>query len=1049
MLVTDVKQEMKPMFDARLESWPMLVGAVAGVCAKYPVARKLLLVQDHQAGRLLLDACAAAAGGWLNLHAVTAFDLAWKAAMPKAAAKELEAADALSLECLVLAAYDAVPKKFFPPAPSFGLIAALSRVLSELRIAGITADDMAKNTAGNPSKNADLAALMKAYVKELRRNALLDEAGVYELAAGAVIPPDSFLLVPPSVRVTPRSRQFLLAWAGDRVIPVDDDPVVGLPPPAACWTLSATETAARPATALSFLYAPERNSLPASGIELFAAAGMRNEIREIFRRVVDGGIPFDDVEVVLADYASYASAFKDIADEIGGIRLTFGSGLPSLRSAAARCLSAFARWIDEDYPEPMLRRMFAGGDIAAPDDLSGQQTARVLRAARIGWGRDRYLPLLDSSCRALREEILAAAGEDGDRADRLRKRLDAAEKVRDHVRAIFDLLPEEKAPLSDWFAAAALFLENHARVRSESDAEVMNRLTSTLRSGVIETMPLSSRRELRLRLQAIAESAHTETAGASPGALHVVPLSAGGLSGRRHVFLPGLSETVYPGTIVNDPILGDEERRSLGGLLPESAETARTRAFLLGLALARTRGRVCMSYATSGLADGSRRFPSPLMLQAWRLVSGNPLAGYEELDRALEPVIGFLPESGGSGVAAHRRSQRAALLGPNEWWLSKIADRGVLTDARQSVLAAFPDLAAGHAAIEARASTEAGGFDGRLIKDAEFDIHASGRAVSATALETYAACPRKFFFSHLLRVESPDEIVREPGVWLDALNRGSLLHEFYFRFLSQLKAVGERRDPVRHRKRAEQVLDAVIAEWKTDVPPPSELVFTSERKELFDSIDVFLDEERLVPGMYRGVPEYFEISFGVGDAVPSADMASADPVEIELPGGGRIRVRGRIDRIDRLPQNNDWAVWDYKTGSAKQYAGDGYIAGGRQLQPVLYACVAEQILRKPAPDLEQGRCGPVVAVSGYLFTTGRSDGNVCVPRDSARRREGLRAIELLLGAMADGIFIGTGENCGYCDWAVCCHGDEADRWKALEETRDAAVLTIGEVHGYE
>lgn len=96
-------------------------------------------------------------------------------------------------------------------------------------------------------------------------------------------------------------------------------------------------------------------------------------------------------------------------------------------------------------------------------------------------------------------------------------------------------------------------------------------------------------RELCLRLEAIASSVTTDASSATPGRIHVVPLSAGGLSGRAHVFVLGISETAFPGTVANDPILTDEERRQLSRRLQVSADVARQRAFVFGQTMARVR----------------------------------------------------------------------------------------------------------------------------------------------------------------------------------------------------------------------------------------------------------------------------------------------------------------------------------------------------------------------------------------------------------------------------------------------------------------------------
>jgi hypothetical protein len=919
---------------------PRLIESLTRVCKEHPVDRKVLLVRNHHAGQLILHSLARCGGGWLNLRAMTPAGLA---------AEGLTAADDLALEAIVIDAYESIKRSFFPDRPPLGLIAAIQRAISELRIAGVTPEQLRELKS---PKARELAAMLDRYTAALRRDGLLDEAELYRMASGKSSP-QTTLLLPQHLKTIGLCRAFVASYRAGRVITLEEDPVEGVP------------------------------SVP---IDIFAAVGARNEIREVFRRIVERRIPFEEVEIILPDYATRSVLLADVAAEVGGIQLTFGSGQPGLRSGPARTLFSFAQWVENDFPEPVLRGMFAGGGIKPPEGLSGRQAARLLRSAQIGWGRDRYVERLE----AIKAESMAF-----------------------YVGEVLELVEE-----NDFVTAAADFLEKYAVVRSEAEAGVLKRLVRRLRSSKSGADAPHSK--------AIATSVTVDASAPAPGHIHVVPLAAAGLSWRKNVFILGLSEAAFPGTLANDPILTDEERGSLSPDLTVSAEVMRERAFQFGQALSRVRGNLYLSYSTAELSDGSRIFPSPLLLQAHRVASGNADADYEDLAKALGPPSGFIPGK--------------LPLGTDEWWLSKMGDGGILKDARDIVLAAHPDLKAGRNGIAAMQDPISGEHDGRLSRDPDFDPRESRRPVSVTALENYASCPRQFLFRNLLGIELPQEVALEPGRWLDPLQRGSLLHEFYSRFLAQLKAAKQRRDPDKHRRLADSLLDEVIAEWHKQVPPPSEVVFESERSVLHRSLGVFLREETHVPSPGPGIPEHFELSFGLPD---DDGGGTPDPVEIALPGGRSILLRGRIDRIDRLAQPGTWAVWDYKTGRARGYSENQYTAGGTQLQHVLYACAAEQILRR------LGEKNPKVVVSGYLFPTERSDGNICVPRDARRRGDGLAVLSDLLDAMASGIFLGTGENCQYCDWGAACREDEKARWDFLTGAHDGPAAVLEAIHEQE
>jgi hypothetical protein len=94
-----------------------------------------------------------------------------------------------------------------------------------------------------------------------------------------------------------------------------------------------------------------------------------------------------------------------------------------------------------------------------------------------------------------------------------------------------------------------------------------------------------------------------------------------------------------------------------------------------------------------------------------------------------------------------------------------------------------------------------------------------------------------------------------------------------------------------------------------------------------------------------------------------------EPLAIPLRAGRSVRVRGRIDRIDRLTgKTQRFAVWDYKTGSAWKYDEASPFRGGRQVQGVIYLAMADAVLRESvSPDAR-------ATTFGYFFPAAREHG---------------------------------------------------------------------------
>ncbi len=89
------------------------------------------------------------------------------------------------------------------------------------------------------------------------------------------------------------------------------------------------------------------------------------------------------------------------------------------------------------------------------------------------------------------------------------------------------------------------------------------------------------------------------------------------------------------------------------------------------------------------------------------------------------------------------------------------------------------------------------------------------------------------------------------------------------------------------------------------------------------------------------VPSRFEFSFGMGTDGSDDPASSPEPVELASQDGTRrLRIRGRIDRIDLTPEGQ-FLIYDYKSGRDHPKAKD--IKAGTALQLTLYLLAFGQI----------------------------------------------------------------------------------------------------------
>ena len=223
----------------------------------------------------------------------------------------------------------------------------------------------------------------------------------------------------------------------------------------------------------------------------------------------------------------------------------------------------------------------------------------------------------------------------------------------------------------------------------------------------------------------------------------------------------------------------------------------------------------------------------------------------------------------------------------------------------------------------------------------------------------------------------PDDLERDPTRWLEPRDEGSLLHEVFRAFLEEITRAGERPDSARHAGQLLALAAEHIEAWRDRVPPSSQVAFEAQRDAILQACRTFLAAE--AEHCRGATPRWFEVGFGMREAA-AGGLASPEPVEIELPGGARVRLRGSIDRVDE-GATGDFQIWDYKTGSAAGIREGRGLHGGRQAQPALYAMAFEKLLERG------GRTGRV-ARSGYFFPGAQGRG---AANDDPGRRRGDRS----------------------------------------------------------
>jgi ATP-dependent helicase/nuclease subunit B len=315
--------------------------------------------------------------------------------------------------------------------------------------------------------------------------------------------------------------------------------------------------------------------------------------------------------------------------------------------------------------------------------------------------------------------------------------------------------------------------------------------------------------------------------------------------------------------------------------------------------------------------------------------------------------------------------------------------------------------------------------------------HALGRrSYSPTALQNYAACPYKFFLQAIHRL-APRE-VPEAIDELDPLQRGSLIHEIQFELFERLRAANllpiSRQNLERVGNMLDEVIGEVAAQFYSDLAPAIDRVWDDG----IDSIRIDLREwlRRASEDASGYVPWRFELSFGLADS--GAQRRQADPHStprpVDLDFG--IQLRGSIDLVERHSSGHI-RISDHKTGKADGESGQ-IIAGGKSLQPALYALVAEKLFHG---DLKVD-CGRL-----YFCTSAGGFSEITVPLDQ-HTRNAIAQVAAIIGEALDQPFLPAApaeRQCAWCDYQPVCGPYEELRTRRKPKRQLGPLLKLREM----
>ena len=1018
------------------------ISQLADLCQAAPTRAKWVFVPTHAVGRMIGDRLVLEGLDWANLRFVTPLDIATRMGAPFLVERGIDPSEDGLGPALIMRLLLGLPEQssyFRPLANHPAMAQALWATIRELRMAGVKPADLVAEAFGSAAKHVEIQALYGAYEAFLATSARGDMATVYEEAlqhpGWCPIQPQDCWTEMPGAAWTPLQRRLLDALPGERIAPRSFD-LPGAATPRRLASAVVERVAPDGASLLAFLQSPgtaagkQEGLPPHQRVHLFHAGGREAEVEEVFRRILDVGCSLDQVEVACAsDDYSVLLWEKACRHEWP---VTLSAGLPASLTRPGRALVGLGAWIESDFSAGDLRRLLQSGDVTlGADDLSSGQAARVLVKAEAAWGRKTYELSLGKL--SSRYRLRAADTElPDDQRDAATRKAEQSDHLLAWITSLLVSIPAGDArgeiDLQDLVDGVSEFIDSSAAKSSALDGAAAIALASAIAElkalGSFRCTLVAGLRFINERVDGLRVGAHR----AQPGHLHVSALAQAGYPGRPHVFIVGLEEgRVFPST-TEDPVLLDVERHRISPVLRLSSDRSEEAVSAVLNRLAATSGSASMtlSYSCRDLREFRQTYPSWLMLQAHRLVSGRPESSFPDLLAALGAPASCVPANDASALSAAG------------WWLHGLKRAGVAGCA--PVLQQYAALQQGVHAEEQRDSPAFTEFDG-FVPDAGVYLDPCTREapVSATQLEKAAECPFRHFLERGLGLVAVDDGGRDSDVWLDPLTRGSLLHALYARLMRRSRDEQRRLSVKADLEFSETIAREALDALRAEMPPPSQEVFDREYQGFMGDVVLFVTAEDAADPLRTAIG--FEVSFGRPGSEEGEPLARKEPIVIDLGGGLKFRLAGQIDRIDQIGDAS-FEVIDYKTGGYFEKDWAGITSGGRKLQHALYGLAAAELLKQRVKS-------PKVTQGTYYFTSAKG-GQERRSIDAMSTANLTSVLSDLRQVIASGLFVHAPDDsaCKWCDFGNACGASVQARAEA-KTSADAGLDSYRKLAAHE
>ena len=385
------------------------------------------------------------------------------------------------------------------------------------------------------------------------------------------------------------------------------------------------------------------------------------------------------------------------------------------------------------------------------------------------------------------------------------------------------------------------------------------------------------------------------------------------------LFFLGVNEGNVPKHSARTGLLSDLEREQLKGQGMELAPTAREQSYIQRFYLYQNLTKPSEQlYVCCSLLDGSGKALRPSYLM-------NTLKRMFPKTREVPESLQMTPNQGvhllTKGLKEYREGRgNAQFYELFRWYAKQEQYEEKLTQLLDAAFRSHTDTSLGKAVAHA--------LYGTVLEN------------SVTRLEQYASCSYAHFLMYGLKLSERETYEFAP------VDMGNIFHGVLELFAKRLDASEYTWTIIPQEVQeawVEECLDILTVDYgNTILHSTARNEYAAERMKRILKRTVWGLSEQIRKGLFT--PENYEISF--------SSVSDLEAINIDLSPEEKLRLRGRIDRVDTCEDEEHVyvKVVDYKSGSTSFQLLSLY--HGLQLQLVVYLNAAMELMKKEHPDKE-------------------------------------------------------------------------------------------------